>query len=343
LNVLVLGATGFIGGHVARAALARGWRVRALRRRPNAVGAIGDVADQIEWVQGELPFDRSERREESPGPGTEILHSAQGGALREAMRGCDVVFHAAAAYPLAARDIPGWVSRSVMQMRAVLAAASDTTVGRFVYTSTLTTVGPPGEPGRLADERDFYVPGTAHSAYYEAKYAMEMEAFRSVAEGLPVVILNPSAVFGPGDVKPTTGELLLRVAKRQIPFHFQAAINAVDGRDVAAAHIAAVERGRVGQRYVLGGHNLTLNDVLTIASHAAHVPPPHWEISRTLVEALIRVGDWLGLPLPENVKTMRFWQHLCSEKAQRELGLRPRPFEETARDTIEWFREHRYL
>ena len=327
MNVLVLGATGFIGGHIARAALARGWRVRALRRRPDAVGAIGDVAGQIEWIQGELPF----------------AQEGKGQGLRDAMRGCDIVFHAAAAYPHATRDITGWVRRSVMQMRAVLAAAGDAGVRRLVYTSTLTTIGPPGQPGRLADERDFYVPGTSGSAYYEAKFAMEQEALRTAAEGLPVVILNPAAVFGPGDVKPTTSEILLRVAKGQIPIYFEAMTNAVDGRDVAEAHIAAAECGQVGQRYIVGGHNLTLKDLLSIGAHAAGVPLPRWKISRNLVETLLRAGDGLGLPLPENVKTLRFWQALNSEKAQREFRLSPRPFDETARDTIMWFRENHYL
>jgi dihydroflavonol-4-reductase len=330
LNVLVLGATGFIGGHIARAAIARGWHLRALRRRPDAVGAIGDVAEQIEWIQGELPFQAGAAYQNLAG-------------LRQAMHGCDVVFHAAAAYPRAAYDIAGWVRSSVTQMRAVLQAAREESVGRFVYTSTLTTIGSPSEPGRLADERDFYAPGSARSAYYEAKYAMEMEAFRVAVEGLPIVILNPAAVFGPGDVKPTTSEVLLRVAKRQIPFHFEATINAVDGRDVAAAHISAAECGRVGQRYIVGGHNLTLKDELTFAARAAGVTPPRWKISRNLVDALLRAGDRLGLPLPENIKTLRFWQPFNTEKAQRELGSSPRPFEETARDTIAWFRENHYL
>jgi len=235
------------------------------------------------------------------------------------------------------------VRRSVMQMRAVLAAASDTGVRRLVYTSTLTTIGPPGQPGRLADERDFYVPGTSGSAYYESKFAMEREAFRAAAEGLPVVILNPTAVFGPGDIKPTTSEVLLRVAKGQIPFYFDATTNAVDGRDVAEAHMAAAERGRVGQRYIVGGHNLTLQDLLTITARAAGIPLPRWKIPRNLVEALLRAGDRLGLPLPENIKTLRFWQPINTEKTQHEFGLSPRPFDETARDTVMWFRENHYL
>ena len=162
---------------------------------------------------------------------------------------------------------------------------------------------------------------------------------------MPVVILNPAAVFGPGDVKPTTGELLLRVAKGQFPFYFRATMNVVDGRDVAAAHIAAAERGPwcVGQRHILGGHNLTLKDGLTIAARAAGVAPPRWEIPRKVVDTLIGASDWLRLPLPDNIKTLRLWQPLNSDNAQRELGLSPRQFEETARDTVMWFRENHYL
>ena len=330
MNVLILGATGFIGGHIARAALDRRWHVRALRRRPDAVGAIGDVAGRIEWVLGELPFQT-----------TEVVQDLEG--LCTAMRGCDVVFHAAAAYPRAERDIAGWVSRSVAQMRAVLQAASDERVSRFVYTSTLTTIGPPGVPGRWADERDFYVPGTSRSLYYESKFAMEMEAFRAAAEGLPAVILNPTAVFGPGDIKPTTGEVLLRAARGQIPVYFDAVVNSVDVREVAAAHIAAAERGRIGQRYILGGHNLTLQQVLTTTAQVAGVQPPKWKLSTRTVDAILHVSHWLRLPLPDLIKTIRHWQPVDSEKARRELGLKARPFEDTARDTIAWFREQHYL
>ncbi len=326
-RVLVLGATGFIGGHVARAALARGWQVRALRRRPDSVGALADEAGQIEWVQGALPFDRDQ---DDP-------------VLRRAMGGCEMVFHAAAAYPYAAREIAPWLRGSVRQIRAVLAVAADEGVKRFVYTSTLTTIGPPGEPGRAADERDLYLPGTSGSAYYECKFAMEMEVFRAAAQGLPVVILNPTAVFGPGDVKPTTGEIILRAAKGQIPFYFDAVINAVDGRDVALAHVAAAEHGTPGQRYILGGHNLELRELLEAATRAAGIRPPRWKVQRAWVDVLVRAGAALKLPVPENVKTIRFWQPVDSSKAQHELGLCARPFEQTARDTIAWFRHNHYL
>lgn len=322
MKALILGGTGFIGGQIARAALEAGYQVRALRRR-HSVGALTDVAHQIEWVQGDL----------------DDLDS-----LVAAASGCDVLFHAAAHYPHSSQDISGEVAYARAQMGRVLEAARRTGVERLIYTSSLTTLGSPSQPGRLADERDFYTPGSSGSAYYEAKFAMEQMALEAAAGGLPAIILLPTAVFGPGDVKPTTGQLLLEVAKGRVPVYFDAAINVVDGRDVAAVHVAAVERGRVGERYIIGGHNLTLRQGLTVTARAAGVAPPRIRLPRTLVDAFIRLTDALpGVELPENMRTSRFWQPLSTLKAQRELGLAARPLEQTIRDTLAWFREHGYL
>jgi dihydroflavonol-4-reductase len=322
MNALVLGGTGFIGGQIVRAALEAGYHVRALRRR-HTVGALADVARHVDWVLGDLDD-------------VDSVVAAAGG--------CQVLFHAAAHYPESSRDIAGEVAYAEAQMGRVLEAARRAKVERLVYTSSLTTVGTPSQAGRLADERDFYTPGSSHSAYYEAKFAMEQMALRAAADGLPVVILMPTAVFGPGDVKPTTGRMLLEVAKGRLPVYFDATINVVDGRDVAVAHVAAVEKGRVGQRYIIGAHNLSLRQGLTAAAIAAGVAPPRLGLPRRLVEALVRLGDALpGVELPENGRTLRFWQPLSTLKAERELGLTARPFEQTAHDTVAWFRQHGYL
>jgi len=322
MRALVLGGTGFIGGQIARAALGAGYQVCVLRRR-HSVGALDDVAQHIEWIQGNL----------------DDLDS-----LVAAASGCEVLFHAAAHYPQSSRDIPGEVAYAQAQMGRVLEAARRSGVPRTIYTSSLATLGPPAEPGRLADERDFYTPGSSHSAYYEAKFAMEQMALRAAVEGLPVVTLLPSAVFGPGDVKPTTGQMLVAVARGRVPVYFDAVLNVVDGRDVAVAHVAAVERGQVGERYIVGGHNFTLRQALTIAAKAAGVAPPRFKLPRALLDAVVRLTDALpGVQLPENGRTLRFWQPLSTLKAEQELGLNPRPFEQTARDTVDWFREHGYL
>lgn len=322
MKALVLGGTGFIGGQIVRAALAAGYRVRALRRR-HAVGALADITHHVEWVLGDL--DNAD-------------------TLVQAAKGCDVIFHAAAYYPQSSRDIPGEVAYAEAQMGRVLETARQAGIGRLIYTSSLTTVGPPSQPGRLADERDYYSPGSSDSAYYEAKFAMEQLALQAAVDGLPVVILLPTAVFGPGDVKPTTGQMLLEVAKGRIPAYFDAVVNVVDGRDVAAAHVAAVERGRVGERYLIGGHNLALRKALTIAAQAAGLAPPWFKLPRALVDSLVRLSDALpGVELPENGRTLRFWQPLSTYKAEQELGLTACPFERTANDAIAWFREQHYL
>jgi dihydroflavonol-4-reductase len=322
MKALVLGGTGFIGGQIVRAALAAGYTVRGLRRR-HSVGALADIAQHVEWVMGDL----------------DDLDS-----LVAAASGCGVLFHAAAYYPQSSRDIAGEVAYAEAQMGRVLEAAQRTGIERLIYTSSLTTVGPPSEPCRLADERDFYAPRSSNSAYYEVKCAMEQRALRAAAEELPVVILLPTAVFGPGDVKPTTGQVLLEVARGRVPVYIDGALNVVDGRDVAAAHVAAVERGRVGQRYIIGGNNLTLRHALNVAAQAAGVAPPRFKLPWAVVDAVVRISGALPrLELPEHGNTLHLLQPLSTLKAERELGLTARPFEQTVRDTIAWFRHQGYL
>jgi len=322
MQALVLGGTGFIGGQIVRAALEAGYNVRVLRRR-HSLGALADVAHRIDWVSGDLDDEDT---------------------LVAAAAGCTVLFHAAAYYPQSSKDISAQVAYAEAQMDRVLQAAQKSGVQRLIYTSSLTTVGLPAEPGRLADERDFYTPGTSGSAYYEAKFAMEERALQAGADGVPVIALLPSAVFGPGDVKPTTGQALLEVARGRVPFYFDATINVVDGRDVALAHIKAAEQGRVGHRYIIGGHNLTLQQVLTVVTQAARVATPRIKLPQALVHAIVQLTAALpGAELPEHARTLRFWQPLSTLKAERELAFSPRSFLHTVRDSLDWFRQHSYL
>jgi dihydroflavonol-4-reductase len=314
---LVLGATGFIGGHIAREAAARGWHVRALRRDPHAVGAIGDV--NVEWITGDLQ-DRS--------------------ALIAALRDCDVVFHSAGAYPHGTRQIDRDVQSALAQLRNVIEAARETKPDRLIYTSSFTTIGWPGESKRLADERDQYQPGTAGDAYYEAKWAMEVEALNS---GLPIVILNPAAVFGPGDVHLAVSEIVIMAAKGRVPFYFDATFGAIDVRDVAAAHLNAVERGRVGERYILSNHNMLLKDGLALIAQASGRKPPSLHIGPRVLNAIIAVGKYLPGGMIGHLRTMQFWQPLNNGKAVAELGLSSRPLADTLRDALVWFKANGYL
>ncbi|MBI5567975.1 MAG: NAD-dependent epimerase/dehydratase family protein [Chloroflexi bacterium] len=310
---LVLGATGFIGGQIVRSALGRGWQVRALRRNPHAVGAIGDL--QPDWISGNLD---------------------DSATLREAMRGCEVVFHAAAAYPHSAKNIDQHVQAAVTQLRGVLDAARAAKVDRLIYTSSFTTIGPARDRSRGADEQDRYVPGSAGDAYYEAKWAMEVEALKS---DVPVIALCPSAVFGPGDVHLSVSGIVVQTAQGKMPVYFDATFGAIDVRDVAEAHVNAVERGRVGERYILSAHNITLLEGLTLVAQSAGVRPPRIKIGPRLLNGIIAVGQYLPGGTIGHLRTMKFWQPLNNAKAVTELGLKTRPIKDTLDDALAWFRE----
>jgi len=316
-RALVLGATGFIGGHIARAAVARGWQVRAARRRDGFTGAIADL--DVEWVRADL---------------------ADPDSLLAAMRGVDVVFHAAATYAHTSRNIPKLVAAARAEMRRVLDAVRQSGAPRLIYTSTLTTIGPAVEPGQPADERSAYVPGSADDAYFELKWAMEQDALDS---RLPVVSLCPTVVLGPGDVHLSISGLLLEVARGRMIASIGGAVNAVDVRDVAVTHVAAAEKGRAGERFILGGHNLAITELMTAAAQVAGVPPPHFRVP----DPLLSLAGSLSRLLPGDpaalLRSRHLFQPVSNAKAVAELGLSPRPLVETLRDALAWFRENGYL
>lgn len=321
MRVLVLGATGFIGGSIARAACDAGMEVVAARRKVGSTGALEDAP--VRWVEADL--------DDAP-------------SLLRAVDGCDAIFHAAGYVPYASYDVRAAVAQGVMQMRNLVAAAEQTGVQRIIYTSSLTTVGsPPQSSERLADERDAYLPGSTANPYYETKWAMEHEALRVSQAGLPVVTLCPTAVFGPHDVKPSTSELLLRLAKRQMPAGIDVETNIVDGRDVALAHIRALDAGKPGERYIIGGHNLNVAQALVSAAELIGVPAPRVVLSLKTAGRLIRLGEALRLPIPGTMRGLPYWQPYNCQKGWDTFALTPRPYEETVIDTVAWFRDNGYL
>ena len=324
MKSLVLGATGFIGGQIARAALDGGWEVRALRRNPKSVGDLEGLP--IEWVAGN------------------ITNSA---SLRAAMQGVEIVFHAAAYYPSGThpRQVPAAVAHARQEIETVLNALRAAQVPRLIFTSTLSTIGqpPPGEK-RLADERDTYSPSSMpKNAYYECKIAMENAVL--AANDIDAVVLCPTAVFGPGDVHLTMGKLLISVARGRVPAWLPGIINAIDVRDVAATHIIAAQHGQRGERYILGGHNFTVEEALRQAARAANVTEPRFEIPLWVTRILVTLDD--ALPFisisGNHLRALPHWQGYNTSKAQTKLGLKPRPFEETARDALSWFEQKGYL
>jgi dihydroflavonol-4-reductase len=322
-STVVLGARGFIGGHIAQQAVERGWSVRGVRRVPEDRGRIGPAS--ISWVEADIDHPAS---------------------LSDVFAGAEVVFHAAAYYPTSGRDVPGQIAHAVRQVRHVLEAARRARVGLLVYTSSLTTIGlPPAGVGRLADERDFYVPGTLpRSAYYECKYAMECEVLRR-DQPIPAVVLNPTAVFGPGDEKMGLGRLLVSIGRGWGVAWVRATTNVVDVRDVAQAHVRAAEAGAPGERYILGGTNLSVKDLMHKAACILGVRPPRFEIPLGWIEALVSVAGWLpALDQASNhLRALRHWQAYNSAKARDVLGLEARPIDDTLRDAIRWYQERGHL
>jgi dihydroflavonol-4-reductase len=284
---------------------------------------LDDLADQIEWVQADLTDPAS---------------------LVAALRGCPLLFHAAAYYPQGNPNPWDAVQHGVSGMRNLLSAAARSGVKRVVYTSSPSTVGPPAQPNQPANEDDLYLPGSVQLPYFEAKWAMEQEALRASAQGLPVVVVIPGAVIGPGDVKPTTSTLLLMVARGRLRWSVEGTLNVIDGRDLAAGQVLAAERGRPGRRYIIGGHNLSIEEMLTTMAEAAEVSPPRRTLPLGLVERLARLGRKLEVSSAGQVEAIQHWKPLDTTRAKEELGLpAPRPFRETCQDTLEWFRQHDYL
>jgi len=321
-KILVLGATGFIGGHIAKKALEAGWEVHGFRRRPQSQGQL--AGHPIHWHHGTLENYNS---------------------LSQAMAGMDAVFHAAASYPSDGNPdhVEDHVRGGVTQMSNVIRGVQEAGVNRLVYTSSLTTIGtPPTGEDRLADEGDFYQQGSLpDNGYHEVKSAMENMALEAAGKGTRIIILNPSLVLGPGDIHLSTGEIVVAIAKGFAFAVPEGIINIIDVRDTAAAHIKAAELGRSGERYILGGKNYPVREAAETIAATAGARPPRFTLPNWVIDLYIKIADSLPfIPFPpDHLRAYQTWQGYNTEKARQELGLDPRPLEETARDSIKWFKE----
>ncbi len=327
MRALVTGATGFVGAAVARALLTAGWQVRVLARagsdRRNLDGLTVEVAE------GDLNR-----------PAT----------LAPAAADCGALFHVAADYRLGARVPDELYRTNVEGTRHVLAAARTAGVGRVVYTSSVATVGIPadGTPGRedgpvaLADM-------IGH--YKRSKFLAEAVAREAAASGQDVVIVNPSTPVGPGDVKPTpTGQLILDAAAGRMPAYVDTGLNVVHVDDVAHGHLLAFERGRRGERYILGGEDMTLAQILAEVARLAGRQPPRVRLPygavlpiAYLAEGYARISGRSTQITLEGVRMARKRMFFSSRKAVVELGYAWRPPTEAFADAIGWFRERGLL
>jgi dihydroflavonol-4-reductase len=325
--VFITGAGGFVGSAVAHELARAGFALRALVRRGSPTTNLAGLEAEI--IEGDM---------------------RDADAVRAAVRGARYVFHVAADYRLWAPDPDEIVRANVEGTRTVMEAAKDAGVERIVYTSSVATLKL-RENDAPADESTPLNEGEATGAYKRSKIAAERLVARMIEDGLPAIIVNPSAPVGPRDQRPTpTGRMIVEAASGRMPAFVDTGLNLVHVDDVAAGHRAALERGRIGERYILGGENMTLAAVLgAVAQLTDRSPPrirlPRWPIYPIafLAESLARITKREPFVTLDGLRMSKYRMFFTSEKAERELGYRARPAEEGLRDAIEWFRQARYL
>ncbi|HID90245.1 MAG TPA: NAD-dependent epimerase/dehydratase family protein [Anaerolineae bacterium] len=327
MRVFVTGGTGFVGGAVVRRLVEAGHQVRALVRPTSDLRQLEGL--DVEQVVGDLSDEET---------------------LRRGIAGCDWVFHVAALYAYWGYPWETFYEVNVEGTRRVLRIAREEGVKRIVHTSSIATLGvnkdrtPANEDTPVALEDKI-------GHYKRSKFLAEQVALEFAQEGTPVVIVNPAAPVGVGDYKPTpTGQMILDFLHGKMFGYVDMGMNIVDVEDVAEGHLLAAEKGRVGEKYILGGENLTLKEVLDILAEVSGRPPvqlriPHWV---ALLWSYVDV-TWARLnprhipsATPEKVKVSRQPEYYDSSKAMRELGYRPRPAREALRKAVEWYRTHGY-
>jgi dihydroflavonol-4-reductase len=324
--VLVTGASGFIGGHVARLLVARGCAVRVLVRPGSNLSGIQDLA--VEQTLGDL-------RETA--------------SLREALKGCGQLYHVAADYRLWAKDPVELYRSNVEGTKNILQAAAAAGVTKVVYTSTVGTIGIPGDGG-LGTEDSLVSAAEMIGPYKRSKFEAEQVALEFAAQGLPVVVVNPTAPVGEMDLKPTpTGKIIVDFLRGAMPAYVDTGLNLVDVRDVAAGHLLAAERGLPGQRYILGARNMTLRGILQTLAGISGRAAPRVRLPYGVALGFSYVETaWAGVtgrepraPL-EAVRMARKKMFVATDKAEHELGFHPGPVEDALRRAVEWFRRNRY-
>ena len=327
MKALVTGATGFVGAAVARALGAAGWQVRVLVRSGSDRSNLQPLAWDV--VEGDL---------------------ADSSSLERALEGCAGLFHVAADYRLGARDPTQLYRTNVEGTRNILSAARTAGVTRIVYTSSVATIGIPSD-GSPGEERTPVALNDMIGHYKRSKYLAEEVARDAARTGMSVVIVNPSTPVGPGDIKPTpTGQLVLDAASGRMPAYVDTGLNIVHVDDVAAGHLLAFERGRAGERYILGGEDMTLQTILGQIARLVGRSPPRVRLPYAavlpvayLAEAIAQVSGRSGRVTLEGVRMSRKRMFFSSAKAVSELGYRWRPPLQAFEDAVRWYRERGLL
>jgi dihydroflavonol-4-reductase len=325
--VFVTGASGFLGSHVARVLADQGADLRLLVRPTSNLKNLEGL--QAETATGDLRDLAS---------------------LEKAMAGCDTVFHVAADYRLWVRDPAEMYRSNVEGTRALLQAARKNGVRSVVYTSSVATMGFTGN-GRPADEDSPVSLADMIGHYKRSKFMAEQIALDAGRSGLRVVTVNPTTPVGEQDVKPTpTGQIVVDFLKRKFPAYVETGLNLVDVRECARGHVAALEKGKSGERYILGGENLTLKQILDKLGAISGLPSPKIKLPYFVAYIAGAVdqtvsGRLLGSEPRATIETVRMGKKkmwASSDKAERELGWKIVPAEDALRRAVEWFRAQHY-
>lgn len=320
---LLTGATGFVGAALARILLAEGWRLRVLTRAGSDQRNLAGL--DVEIVTGDLTDTAS---------------------LRQAVRGCDALFHVAADYRIWVPDPMAMHRANVIGTRSLLEAAQEAGVSRMVYTSSVATLGLHAD-GTPADEDTPSSLATMVGTYKKSKYLAEQEVHKLIAaRQLPCVIVNPSTPIGPRDIKPTpTGRMILEAAQGKMPAFVDTGLNVVHVDDVAQGHLLAFQRGKVGERYILGGDNLGLGEILALVANVTGRRPPKIKLPigplvplAVATEAIARLTGREPFITRDGLRMARKKMFFTSAKAERELGYFHRPAAAAIADAVHWFK-----
>jgi dihydroflavonol-4-reductase len=327
VRVFITGATGFVGGHVARAYASEGASLRLLTRQTSRLDSLSGM--DADTVIGDL------REPEK---------------LRSALAGCDALVHVAADYRLWVRDPAQMYAANVDGTRELLKIAREVGVQRVVYTSSVATMGFKAD-GSIVNEDSPVALAEMIGHYKRSKFMGEQEAIRAAQAGQHVMILNPTTPIGPGDAKPTpTGRIIVDFLNKKFPAYVDTGLNLVDVAEVARMHVVALERGTPGDRYILGGENLTLKQILDRMSSITGLPSPTMKVPHAVAMAFAFfdenfTGKLRGREPRATVEAVRMGKKTMfasSAKAERELGFRVLPVYQALRSAIDWFIAHGY-
>ena len=325
--VFVTGATGFLGSHVARVLIEQGAKLRLLVRNSSDLRNIADLS--AEQVLGDL-------REPA--------------SIEKAIAGCEVVFHVAADYRLWVRDPDQMYRSNVEGTRGLLEAARKSGIRRVIYTSSVATMGFTSN-GSLADENSPVSLGQMIGPYKRSKFMAEQIALAAGRSGMDVVVVNPTTPIGERDIKPTpTGRIVVDFLKKKFPAYVDTGLNLVDATECARGHVAALEKGRSGERYILGGENLTLKQIFDRLAAITSLPSPKVKVPYAMALATgvvdeVVTGHILRREPRVTIDAVRMGRKrmfVSSAKAERELGWKTIPVDGAMRRAVDWFRANGY-